>query len=76
MFGFVCSIVFWIGDLNYRLSGIDVAECKALIAKKEYQKLMNYDQVSNRKISCYLPDEGFAIDFKILVYYTLFTKSR
>ena len=40
-----CSIVFWLGDLNYRLSGLEDEVCKQLIKKKDFTSLMNYDQV-------------------------------
>ena len=44
-FCFSFSFVFWIGDLNYRLSDIDHNKALSLIEKQEYHKLMNYDQV-------------------------------
>lgn len=40
------SMIFWIGDLNYRLSDIDIESVKSLITKKEYDKLFRHDQVS------------------------------
>lgn len=44
------DIVFWLGDLNYRISDIDSDECKRMIVKRELQELMNYDQLC-RQIS-------------------------
>lgn len=42
------SVVFWIGDLNYRISDLDVKDVKELISKKDFETLHSYDQV--RKI--------------------------
>lgn len=44
LFGF--SVVFWLGDLNYRLFMYDAAEVKQLIAKRELKMLQEFDQVS------------------------------
>ena len=44
---FILSIVFWLGDLNYRLSEIENESVKQLITKREFSKLMKYDQVSD-----------------------------
>lgn len=44
LFGF--SVVFWLGDLNYRLFMYDAAEVKQLIAKCELKMLQECDQVS------------------------------
>ena len=46
-------MVFWIGDLNYRISDIDIESVKKLIEKKDYRKLQEYDQVSNLFILIY-----------------------
>ncbi|ELT95411.1 hypothetical protein CAPTEDRAFT_130250 [Capitella teleta] len=40
-----CSIVIWLGDLNYRLSDIDNDACKKLISDGRLQELMKYDQL-------------------------------
>lgn len=40
-----CSIVFWLGDLNYRICDIDSDECKKMIHVGNLEELMNYDQV-------------------------------
>lgn len=37
--------VFWFGDLNYRLNTLD-AEVRKLVAKKQWDELINYDQLS------------------------------
>lgn len=37
--------VFWFGDLNYRLNMLD-AEVRKLVAKKQWDELINYDQLS------------------------------
>lgn len=39
------SIILWIGDLNYRISELDVDNVKELINKKDFETLQNYDQV-------------------------------
>lgn len=43
------SVVLWLGDLNYRLSDLDVDNVKDLIAKKDFETLHSYDQVGNLK---------------------------
>ena len=40
------SIVFWIGDLNYRVSDIPRDTVVDLIAKNQFKKLLDKDQVS------------------------------
>lgn len=39
------SVILWIGDLNYRISDLDVDNVKELISKNEFETLHNYDQV-------------------------------
>ena len=42
----VHSVVFWIGDLNYRISDIDSEDCKQMITKGQLQDLLKKnDQV-------------------------------
>jgi len=42
----VYSVVFWIGDLNYRISEIDSEVCKQMITKGQLEHLLkNNDQV-------------------------------
>lgn len=41
----VTSQIFWFGDLNYRLNMLD-AEVRKLVANKQWDELINYDQVS------------------------------
>ena len=43
----ILSIVFWLGDLNYRLREIENEAVKQLVTKKEFSKLMKCDQVSD-----------------------------
>ena len=46
MWNAVHSVVFWIGDLNYRISDIDSEVCKQMITKGQLQQLLeNNDQV-------------------------------
>ena len=42
---FFSSIVVWMGDLNYRIGGLDVEVVKKLIEKHDYQRLLDNDQV-------------------------------
>ena len=44
---FLCSVVFWIGDLNYRLSDIEGETAKRLIQRGQIDKLLEHDQVLN-----------------------------
>lgn len=47
------SVVFWIGDLNYRISDLDVKDVKELISKKDFETLHNYDQVISKMVSSF-----------------------
>lgn len=38
-------MIFWLGDLNYRLDELDPESVKALIEKEKYEKLYTFDQV-------------------------------
>ncbi|CDR00615.1 unnamed protein product [Oncorhynchus mykiss] len=42
------SVVLWLGDLNYRLSDLDVDDVKDLIAKKDFETLHSYDQLKRQ----------------------------
>lgn len=48
---FLTSIILWIGDLNYRISELDVDNVKELISKKDFETLLNYDQVTSVTLS-------------------------
>uniref|UniRef100_A0A3Q2XJN3 phosphoinositide 5-phosphatase n=1 Tax=Hippocampus comes TaxID=109280 RepID=A0A3Q2XJN3_HIPCM len=60
------DVVFWIGDLNYRISDLDAADVKDLIGKKDFEMLHAYDQLK-RQIEEEAVFVGFAegeIDFQ------------
>ncbi|XP_016529406.1 type II inositol 1,4,5-trisphosphate 5-phosphatase [Poecilia formosa] len=42
------NVVLWIGDLNYRISDLDVDRVKDLIAKNDYETLHSYDQLKRQ----------------------------
>ncbi|XP_036803763.1 type II inositol 1,4,5-trisphosphate 5-phosphatase isoform X2 [Oncorhynchus mykiss] len=42
------NVVLWLGDLNYRLSDLDVDDVKDLIAKKDFETLHSYDQLKRQ----------------------------
>ncbi|XP_060906161.1 type II inositol 1,4,5-trisphosphate 5-phosphatase [Labrus mixtus] len=42
------DVVLWIGDLNYRLSDLEVDNVKELISKKNFEKLHSYDQLKRQ----------------------------
>ncbi len=45
--------MLWLGDLNYRLSDLEVDHVKDLIAKKDFEALYNHDQVRlNTAVVC------------------------
>jgi len=51
----VCSVVFWLGDLNYRISDIDSEVCKQMITKGQIEQLLkNNDQVRCNAVHCCL----------------------
>lgn len=37
--------IFWIGDLNYRINGLDIDKVKTMIDKMKYPDLLCYDQL-------------------------------
>ncbi|XP_037532767.1 type II inositol 1,4,5-trisphosphate 5-phosphatase [Nematolebias whitei] len=60
------NVVLWVGDLNYRISDLDVESVKELISKKDFESLHNYDQLK-RQITEEAVFEGFvegAINFQ------------
>ncbi|KAG7283383.1 hypothetical protein CRUP_000909, partial [Coryphaenoides rupestris] len=52
------NVVLWLGDLNYRISELDVDHVKDLITKKDFETLHNYDQLK-RQIDAEAVFEGF-----------------
>ncbi|XP_068998244.1 type II inositol 1,4,5-trisphosphate 5-phosphatase isoform X1 [Embiotoca jacksoni] len=42
------DVVLWIGDLNYRISDLDVDNVKELISQKDFEKLHSYDQLKRQ----------------------------
>eukprot|EP00058_Branchiostoma_floridae_P013301 XP_002598789.1 hypothetical protein BRAFLDRAFT_120737 [Branchiostoma floridae] len=42
------SVVLWVGDLNYRLSDIEISEVKSLIEKEMFWALMEHDQLKRQ----------------------------
>ncbi|XP_057196039.1 type II inositol 1,4,5-trisphosphate 5-phosphatase isoform X2 [Triplophysa rosa] len=42
------NVVLWLGDLNYRISDLDVEHVKDLIAKKDFETLYNHDQLKRQ----------------------------
>ncbi|XP_030225503.1 type II inositol 1,4,5-trisphosphate 5-phosphatase isoform X1 [Gadus morhua] len=42
------NVVLWVGDLNYRISDLDVDQVKELITKNDYETLHNYDQLKRQ----------------------------
>nr|XP_043889671.1 type II inositol 1,4,5-trisphosphate 5-phosphatase isoform X2 [Solea senegalensis] len=42
------NVVLWIGDLNYRITDLEVSNVKELIGKKDFETLHNYDQLKRQ----------------------------
>ncbi|XP_051999378.1 type II inositol 1,4,5-trisphosphate 5-phosphatase-like [Xyrauchen texanus] len=42
------NVVLWLGDLNYRISDLEVDHVKDLIAKKDFESLFNHDQLKRQ----------------------------
>ncbi|XP_054903286.1 type II inositol 1,4,5-trisphosphate 5-phosphatase isoform X1 [Poeciliopsis prolifica] len=42
------NVVLWIGDLNYRISELDVDSVKDLISKNDFETLHSYDQLKRQ----------------------------
>ncbi|XP_051576578.1 type II inositol 1,4,5-trisphosphate 5-phosphatase-like isoform X3 [Myxocyprinus asiaticus] len=42
------NVVLWLGDLNYRISDLEVNHVKDLIAKKDFESLYNHDQLKRQ----------------------------
>lgn len=42
------SIVLWLGDLNYRISDLEVDHVKGLVLKKDFETLYNHDQLKRQ----------------------------
>lgn len=40
------SVIVWIGDLNYRITELDVTTVKELISQKDFETLHGHDQVN------------------------------
>uniref|UniRef100_A0AAR2K2T8 phosphoinositide 5-phosphatase n=1 Tax=Pygocentrus nattereri TaxID=42514 RepID=A0AAR2K2T8_PYGNA len=52
------SIVLWLGDLNYRISDLEVDHVKDLIMKKDFETLHNHDQLKRQ-----MDEEAVFVDF-------------
>ena len=76
----VCSFVFWLGDLNYRINSINSSEIKQFIeiASKDskedrYKNLIAYDQLKQAKDTRMAFDEfneapiNFAPTYKFII---------
>ncbi|XP_017271114.1 type II inositol 1,4,5-trisphosphate 5-phosphatase isoform X2 [Kryptolebias marmoratus] len=60
------NVVLWVGDLNYRISDLDVDSVKELISKKDFETLHTHDQLK-RQINEEAVFDGFEegeIDFQ------------
>uniref|UniRef100_A0AAX7TCV2 phosphoinositide 5-phosphatase n=1 Tax=Astatotilapia calliptera TaxID=8154 RepID=A0AAX7TCV2_ASTCA len=42
------DVILWIGDLNYRISELDVDNVKGLISKKDFETLHSFDQLKRQ----------------------------
>ncbi|KAM4601381.1 type II inositol 1,4,5-trisphosphate 5-phosphatase isoform 2-T2 [Polymixia lowei] len=42
------NVVLWLGDLNYRISDLEVENVKDLITKKDFETLHNHDQLKRQ----------------------------
>jgi len=42
-------LVFWFGDLNYRITGLENSEVISLVHKRKFDELSKYDQLGNAR---------------------------
>ncbi|KAL3059810.1 hypothetical protein OYC64_014412 [Pagothenia borchgrevinki] len=42
------DVILWIGDLNYRITELEVSNVKELISNKDFETLHNYDQLKRQ----------------------------
>ncbi|KAM4656792.1 type II inositol 1,4,5-trisphosphate 5-phosphatase isoform 1-T1 [Amazona ochrocephala] len=52
------DVILWLGDLNYRLEDLDVAQVKQLVDEKAFLELCRYDQLK-RQMDANAAFEGF-----------------
>uniref|UniRef100_A0A8C6J7Z1 phosphoinositide 5-phosphatase n=1 Tax=Melopsittacus undulatus TaxID=13146 RepID=A0A8C6J7Z1_MELUD len=52
------DVILWLGDLNYRLEDLDVAQVKQLVDEKAFLELCQYDQLK-RQMDANAAFEGF-----------------
>ncbi|CAL9705135.1 unnamed protein product [Knipowitschia caucasica] len=53
------DVILWMGDLNYRISDLDVDNVKELISNKDFETLHSYDQLKRQ-----IDEEAVFVGFK------------
>lgn len=65
LFFFNSRQIYWLGDLNYRITDLSTNHVRTLVTQKEYDTLLKVDQLSQqrergnvllvRSLFCYIP---------------------
>ena len=45
VYSFIFSMIFWLGDLNYRVSELDGETVKNLCKAQDFETILKYDQL-------------------------------
>ncbi len=66
LFFLLCSQIFWLGDLNYRLVGVECSSAKEMIDKGHWADLWPYDQLKQmqKEGRAFLGFSEAQLDFK------------
>jgi hypothetical protein len=49
IFAYICRQIYWLGDLNYRITDLNTSQVKTLLARSEMITLLKADQLNQQK---------------------------